>query len=147
MKRMTTILMALIITTLSSIAGSTVDHLRCEYLQNPQGIDVSAPRLSWEICGKDVGENLKAERGVRQDSYRILVASSVDLLNKNRGDVWDSGVVQSDQSSQVEYAGAALQSQTPYFWRPQMVSKRKVHPPTGRWGCCMLRIGRRSGSG
>ena len=117
MKRMTTILMALIITTLSSIAGSTVDHLRCEYLQNPQGIDVSAPRLSWEICGKDVGENLKAERGVRQDSYRILVASSVDLLNKNRGDVWDSGVVQSDQSSQVEYAGAALQSQTPYFWK------------------------------
>ncbi|MDB4028521.1 alpha-L-rhamnosidase N-terminal domain-containing protein, partial [Flavobacteriaceae bacterium] len=117
MKSKRFILMAWFITTLSSLTGATVDHLRCEYQTNPLGIDCKAPRLSWEICGKDEGGNLKAERGVRQDSYRILVASSVDLLNKNRGDVWDSGVVQSDQSSQVAYAGAALQSQTPYFWK------------------------------
>ena len=81
---MTTIMMALIITTLSSIAGSTVDHLRCEYLQNPQGIDVLTPRLSWEICGKSEGGNLKAERGVRQAAYRLLVASSRELLKKNQ---------------------------------------------------------------
>ena len=140
MKRMTTFMMALIITTLSSIAGSTVDHLRCEYLENPLGIDVRAPRLSWELCGKDEGGNLKAERGVRQDSYRILVASSVDLLNQNRGDVWDSGVVQSDQSSQVEYAGSRAAITDAYFWKVSASTrladpKRKAKPPTGRWGC------------
>jgi alpha-L-rhamnosidase len=140
MKRMTTFMMALIITTLSSIAGITVDHLRCEYLENPLGIDVLTPRLSWELCGKDEGGNLKAERGVRQNSYRILVASSVDLLNQNRGDVWDSGVVQSDQSTQVEYAGKALQSKTAYFWKVLLhtTGGTKTESETASWSMGLL---------
>lgn len=109
-------MMALII-SFSSLAGRTVDHLRCEYLVNPEGIDVTSPRLSWVVRGKHEGAKLKADRGVRQSAYRILVASTPDLLIQNEGDVWDSGVVQSNQSIQVEYAGQALKSKTPYFWK------------------------------
>ena len=29
--------------------GVTVGSLRCEYLENPLGIDATAPRLSWKI--------------------------------------------------------------------------------------------------
>ena len=96
---------------MSVLGASALETMnpRCEYLENPQGIDVLTPRLSWEIQSD--------RRNVMQKSYRILVASSIDLLNKNRGDVWDSGVVQSEQSSQVEYAGPALESKTAYFWK------------------------------
>lgn len=59
MKRLTTIMMALIITSLSGLAGSAVDHLRCKYLVNPEGIDVTRPCLSWEFSGNDEGGNLK----------------------------------------------------------------------------------------
>lgn len=134
MKRTTTIIMALIITTLSSIAGSTVEHLRCEYLEAPLGIDVRTPRLSWELSAD--------ERGIRQDSYRILVASSVDLLNQNRGDVWDSGVVKSDQSSQVEYAGPALRSKTLYFWKVVVATSdgAKAESKPASWSMGLLEV-------
>ena len=91
--------------------------LRCEYLVNPEGMDVPSPRLSWEICGKPEGGNLKAERGVRQTAYRVLVASSRELLKKNQGDLWDTGKVMSDQSNQLAYAGKPLSSRMPCFWK------------------------------
>ena len=91
--------------------------LRCEYLVNPEGMEVLSPRLSWEICGKPEGGNLKAERGVRQTAYRVLVASSRELLKKNQGDLWDTGKVMSDQSNQLAYAGKPLSSRMPCFWK------------------------------
>ena len=49
-------------------AGVTPESLTCEYLTNPLGIDVAAPRLSWVIPA--------GARGQRQTAYRILVATS-----------------------------------------------------------------------
>ena len=86
-----------------------IKNPRCEYRVNPLGIDALKPRLGWEMQS--------AKRGVMQENYRILVASSRELLKQNEGDVWDSGVVKSDQSIQVEYAGQPLQSKTVYFWK------------------------------
>src|SRR5208283_4733300 len=65
--------------------GLRVGDLRCEYLCNPLGIDVAAPRLSW-VLESD-------QRGQRQDAYQVLVASSPDLLAQEKGDLWDSGKV------------------------------------------------------
>jgi alpha-L-rhamnosidase len=103
---------------------------RCEYRVNPLGIDVLNPRLSWELesdgptspDGLPASPRLRrtrrrASRGIMQKSYRVLVASSEELLKRNEGDAWDSGVVQSDRSIQIEYAGKPLQSKTPYFWK------------------------------
>ena len=85
-----------------------VSNLRCEYTQNPLGIDIRKPRLSWEL--ED------AERGRRQTAYQILVASRKDLLDAGQGDVWDSEKVNSAQSGNIVYAGDALQSGTLYYW-------------------------------
>ena len=90
-------------------ASLRLENPRCEYRIDPMGIDAQQPRLSWEIRSE--------KRGIMQESYRILVASSEERLSRNEGDVWDSGVVQSDRSIQVEYAGKPLQSRTPYFWK------------------------------
>ena len=66
-------------------------------MQNPVGIDVEQPSLSWEI-------NANA-RGVKQTGYRVLVASSLEKLNADEGDIWDSGWVRSEQSTNVLYQG------------------------------------------
>ena len=80
--------------------AQTLDKLRCEYLHNPLGIDVATPRLSWIISSN--------QRGTKQKPYRVLVASKPELLAKGQGDLWDSGIVKSDQSVHIEYAGVPL---------------------------------------
>jgi alpha-L-rhamnosidase len=85
--------------------------LRCEYLQNPVGIDVLQPRLSWKL------ESLEQARGVKQTSYRMLVADSPEVLAKDEGDLWDSGKVETHQSTQVVYAGKPLASRTICYWK------------------------------
>ena len=86
------------------------EGLRCEYRINPQGIDETQPRLSWLLDADDA-------RGVKQAAYQILVASSESLLAKDTGDLWDSGKVASDKSTQVAYAGTPLTSRQTCFWK------------------------------
>lgn len=86
-----------------------ITHLICEYRNNPLGIDVIEPRLGWQM---------QTERsGARQTAYRVLVASSPDLLNDRQGDLWDSGRVDSDQSVHVVYAGKPLESRQRVYWK------------------------------
>lgn len=89
-------------------------RLRCEHLENPLGIDVTRPRLSWLVEER----SRKSEvRGQQQTAYRMLVASSPELLAQDRGDLWDSGEVCSDQSTFIEYDGVPLQSRMRCFWK------------------------------
>ncbi len=45
------------------------------------------------------------------------MASSAELLENAVGDIWDSGVVKSDQSTYVVYSGKSLDPATRYWWR------------------------------
>jgi alpha-L-rhamnosidase len=83
-------------------------NLRCEYEQNPLGIDELAPRLSWQVNDP--------RRGARQTAYDIKVASSPELL-KSQPDLWNSGKAASDQSIQIAYAGKPLSSRQCCFWQ------------------------------
>jgi len=90
-------------------ASIQIDKLLCEYKINPLGIDTSQPRLSWIMSS--------IERAQHQSAFQVLVASSLKMLDKNQGDIWDSGKVTSDQSSLVKYTGKKLASSTSYFWK------------------------------
>ena len=46
-----------------------------------------------------------------------MVASTPELLAKDKGDLWDSSKVESDQSIQVEYKGKQLESRMQYYWK------------------------------
>ncbi len=96
----------------SSVQALTVGQLRCEYLEDPLGIDTPQPRLSWVVS---VGEH--SARDQAQSAYHILVARNRNELNANQGDLWDSGKVASDQSIQVRYAGKPLTSEQECFWK------------------------------
>ena len=74
-----------------------------------RGMDVRQPRLSWQIRSE--------RRGERQTAYQVLVASSEGGLRHNRGDLWDTGQVASDQSIQVTYGGQALTSWMRCYWK------------------------------
>ena len=105
---------------LPSALATTLTHLRCEYRENPLGIDAESPRLSWIM--EDSGW-WSATRSQRQTAYQILVASSAELLKQNKGDCWDSGKVASDQSIQVEYQGKPLVSRMRCYWKVRVWDK------------------------
>ncbi|MCW5768558.1 MAG: family 78 glycoside hydrolase catalytic domain [Phycisphaeraceae bacterium] len=84
-------------------------HLRCEYLTDPLGVAEKSPRLSWVVESD--------RRAERQTAYRVLVASSPEVLARNEGDLWDSDKIESDQTSQIEYAGRPLRSRERCWWK------------------------------
>ena len=87
----------------------TIVETKCNYLNNPLGVETLKPRLSWVLKSN--------KRGQRQTAYRILVASSQETLDKNKGDLWDSGKVISERSIQVTYEGKSLASQQGCYWK------------------------------
>lgn len=104
----------LIITALFSFSamaqsGIVVGNLQCEMLTNPEGIDVLKPRLSWQIKS-DVND-------VKQTAYQIVVASTLENLNVNKADLWDSGKVTSNESVNIIYNGKKLGDRQNVFWK------------------------------
>jgi alpha-L-rhamnosidase len=94
---------------LVAAASATPVHLRCEYRENPLGIDVTAPHLSWQ--------SNNTERNWKQAGYQVLVASSRERLQPGRADVWDSGRIDSDESVGITYKGPTLESRKRYYWK------------------------------
>ena len=54
---------------------------------------------------------------IDQTAYRVLVASDLPKLNANQGDLWDSGEVESPQSSGIRYAGKRLTKGKKAHWK------------------------------
>ncbi len=102
-------------------------ELKCEYLKNPQGIDVVRPRLSW-IVRSD-------ERGRKQGAYRILVAGSPEDLAAERGNLWDTGKVPSDRSFHKEYSGKPLESRMRCHWKVRVWDDRDRASAWSRSAC------------
>jgi alpha-L-rhamnosidase len=91
------------------LGGLAVQRVRVEYRVNPIGIDVAKPRFDWVLASD--------RRDEKQTAYQILVAASAEALAADRGDLWDTGKVQSDQTSQVVYGGKALASRQRAWWK------------------------------
>src|SRR5215469_11556818 len=115
MRRKIVFVIMAVLASAFGLQALTVSQLRCEGLTNPQGIDVTEPRLSW-ILNSDASEQ-------RQAAYQILVASTAKNLKANNGDLWDSGEVSSDRSIENVYAGAELTSRTQCFWKVRVWDK------------------------
>ena len=79
------------------VAGALVPvNLQCEYRSNPLGIGQVQPQLSWQVQS--------AERDQRQTAYQILVASTEEIMQKERGDLWDSDRFAGDDSVGIVYS-------------------------------------------
>ena len=91
------------------LSKATSPDLSVEFDPAPIALDIPKPRFSW-VLGLE-------GRGRKQSGYQILVASSTKILDANEGDIWNTGLVASDQSSQVRYGGLALGSNREYYWK------------------------------
>lgn len=116
------------------LRAADVENLRCEYMANPLGVDKTTPRLSWQI--------VSSKRGDLQSAYQVLVSSSRELLEKDQGDIWNTGKTVSDQSVQVLYNGKALLSESTYFWKVRvwdMEGKISFWSEPARWSMGLLK--------
>ncbi len=89
--------------------ATNISNLTCEYQINPLGIDVLQPRLSWQMQSD--------HRGACQTDYQVHVANSKTALAGGRELLWDSGKIETDQSTQVVYRGPALVAGQRVYWK------------------------------
>lgn len=92
----------------SSEKEITISNLRCEYVENPLGMDVVSPRFSWNLISE--------KRGVIQSAYRILVSDDPSNLDNENGNIWDSGKQTSDVNVNIAFDGTPLMTGTTYYW-------------------------------
>ena len=93
-------------------AGIFPAGLRCNAAVDPLGIDDPRPRLSWRL-----EPTSRSGRDQRQSAYQVLVASSPEVLERDRGDLWDSGRVEGSRSLDVEYRGRPLRTGERVHWK------------------------------
>ena len=138
MKLLAPVAVTLAFTSLASVAQAvTPVSLKCEQRQNPLGVDVMAPRLSWNLS-----PGSRRERGLRQSAYEVLVASSPSLLARNQGDLWSVGRVPASQSLALRYAGKPLRSAQQVFWKVRVWDqngRRSAWSAPARWTMGLLR--------
>lgn len=95
--------------TVPAIAGLAPVDLRCDYAINPLGVDSPKPRLFWKLKSNQQNE--------KQTAYEILAASSAQNLARNKGDLWATGKMASDETIQIPYDGQGLVSSGQIFWK------------------------------
>ncbi len=112
----TMILLSVVLSTSASAAKTIeVKELKCEYFNNPLGINETHPRLSWILESTVEGQV--------QSAYQVLVATSPSNLSEKKADLWNSDKVESDQSIQVKYAGKELSSRDLCWWKIKVWDK------------------------
>lgn len=120
MRPQTPILLLLLAQVLVAGPGAPTG-LRCEYLTDPMGMDVAAPRFYWILE--------HTERGQRQTAYQVLVSRQPAVT---AGDEWDSGKTASPDSAHVAYAGRPLQSGVTYYWKVRYWDSEDAPSPYSR---------------
>lgn len=95
------------LTTRLRIVGLKVDNL-----DQPMCLESARPHFSWQLQSE--------QRSVRQTAYRILVSTSKARLEAGRGNIWDSGRVESQECVGIAYQGVPLQSRQRCWWAVQV---------------------------
>lgn len=82
--------------------------LSVEFIRQPERVLIkdANPEFIWTV----------PQESVFQSAYQLLLASSQANIDRNIGDVWDSGQVRSN-SAKVEYQGSPLTTGQKYFWK------------------------------
>ncbi|NLZ06165.1 MAG: family 78 glycoside hydrolase catalytic domain [Phycisphaerae bacterium] len=91
-------------------ASPVPSGLLCELTSEPTKTAIADPRpeFAWIVPGLNQDDV--------QTAYQVLVSSSMNQIEQNLGDLWDSGKVLSSRSVGVEYAGRPLSPDTTCCW-------------------------------
>ena len=67
-----------------------ITSLKTDYVSKPLALKDSKPCFSWIVESN--------EKRKKQTSFRVLVSSSKEVLEKNEGDIWDSGKTNKEEN-------------------------------------------------
>jgi len=115
------LLLLLCLPGLLATAELNVTNLRVEYTLTPLGMDVVAPRFSWQLAAAG------PQRGSRLVAYQLRVTNEV------RAVVWDSDKVASGTSLNVPCAGKPLAATTRYTWVVQVWDQQNATHSATSW--------------
>jgi len=107
--------------------------LMCELMANPELAEIvdPSPEFTWIVNSPAPGDV--------QTACRILVASEPETLDRDEGDLWDSGRMATGRSTGVAYAGKPLAPGTTCFWKVRVWKSQGRASP---WSAVQrLRIG------
>jgi hypothetical protein len=91
--------------------GIKPENLLCEFRECPAGVG-SSPAFSWTP--------VSAERHQYQSAFHLLISDNQSDINKNKGNVFDSGIIRSSQSNNNRFAGPVLEPGEKYFWKVEV---------------------------
>ncbi|WP_373497613.1 sulfatase-like hydrolase/transferase [Aquiflexum sp.] len=97
---------------LSDQSTAAPENLHVELIRNPSGLIIKDKK---PVFGWQVPKGL-----IFQTAYQILVSSSLEKSDQNKGDVWDSGKIPGQQSYNVAYEGADLEENKTYYWKVRL---------------------------
>jgi len=83
--------------------------LNVEWIQNTEGLTIVhyKPEYGWVV----------PDGSLSQSAYQVLVATSLEKINNNIGDVWDSEKIETNASSEIDHSGTPLKSGVSYYWK------------------------------
>ncbi len=120
MKSLTTALLAM---ASPALLLAAVTDMRVQHLDTPLATATLRPEFSWRLDTRTPG--------AVQDTYRILVASSPELIARGEGDLWDSGTVRSRSQHGIVYSGKPLKEGQRAWWTVTATTGRETHRPDG----------------
>ncbi len=94
-----------------------ISRATCEGRLNPTGVGLQEIFFGWEM---ESDENNQV-----QTVYQLVISSTENKLKAGNYDVWNSSMVNSNESVAVGYRGKKLSPGTTYYWRVRVCNKQK----------------------
>ena len=92
-----------------SACGTGVEKptgLMTEFIRHPEYVRIldNKPEFTWII----------PDEAIEQTAYQIEVASSLEKINTNDADIWESGKVPGNRSAELEFNATDFKENTDY---------------------------------
>ena len=109
MKRFLLLVYIIMLVSCNDTPNISITNPNVEQQFHPQALATNQPRFSWNYE--------TTENEVIQQNYRIIVATTAENTQNGIGDLWDSGIVPSNQMLYIPYAGKELHSRDKAYWK------------------------------
>lgn len=96
-------------------------------MKNPLGINEKKPVFGYLLQSEEPEDC--------QTARRILAATSEDLLDRETGDLWDSGRREDSKCFAIRYEGKPLKSGQKVYWRVKVWNRRGEESDWSETGC------------
>ncbi len=103
------------------IAQTVINNLQVEYTKTPIGIDVTAPRFSWQMTAP------AGERNYTQTGYQLEVKDSKGNIT------WNSKKIAGAVALGIVYAGTPLKASTKYNWTVTVWDQKAKATKASSW--------------